>query len=86
MTITGEQLRTASEVIGAAPTLRDAATLWRARHPEVRTMLVDALDMRGEIPTLMLGARRVYLAASNGHCWHITSQPEEATALVLTQE
>ncbi len=86
MTITGEHLRTASEVIGAAPSLRDAAAIWRARHPEVRTVLVDAADMRGEIPALTLGARRVYLAASSGHCWHITSRVEEAPTLILTQE
>lgn len=86
MAVTGEHLRTACEVIGAAPTLRDAAAIWRARHPEVRAVLVDASDMRDEIPALLLGARRVYLAASSGHCWHITKQPEEATALILTQE
>ena len=86
MTITGEHMRTASEVIGAAPSLRDAAAIWRARHPEVRAVLVDAADMRDETPVLMLGARGVYLAASDGHCWHITSRLEEATALILTQE
>lgn len=86
MTLTGEHLRTASEVIGAAPTLRDAAALWRARYPAVRAVLVDALDMRGETPALLLGHRKVYLAATNGHCWHVTEQPEEATALILTQD
>ncbi len=86
MALNSEHLRTASEVVGAAPTLRDAAAIWRAHHPEVRVVLVDAMDMREEVPSLQLGARRVYLAASNGHCWHITRQPEEATALILTQE
>lgn len=86
MALTGEHLRAASELIGAASSLRDAATLWRARYPEVRAVLVDAMDMREEIPALMLGARRVYMAASSGHCWHITKQPEEATALILTQD
>lgn len=86
MTITGEHLRTACEVVGTAPSLRDAAAIWRSRHPEVRAVLVDAADMRDEIPALQLGSRRVYLAASTGHCWHITSQFDEATALILTQE
>jgi len=35
---------------------------------------------------LLLGKRRVYLGTSNGHCWSVTQQPEEATALILTQE
>jgi hypothetical protein len=49
-------------------------------------VLVDAIDMRDESPALLLGTRRVYLATSNGHCWSVTQQPDEATALILTQE
>ncbi|ABM36898.1 hypothetical protein [Polaromonas naphthalenivorans] len=86
MAMTPDYLRDAGEVIGAASSLRDAATLWRARDPDMRVVLVDAMDMQGETPALLLGARRVYLATSNGHCWSITQQPEEATALILTQE
>lgn len=86
MSMTAENLRSASEVIGTAPSLREAAALWRASHPDMRVVLVDAMDMRDETPTLQLGARRVYLATSDGHCWHITQQPEEATALILTQD
>ncbi len=52
----------------------------------MRVVLVDAMDMRGETPALRLGARNVYLATSSGHCWHVTQRPEEATALILTQD
>ncbi len=86
MAMTPEYLHTAGEVIGAASTLRDAAANWRARDPATRVVLVDAMDMRGETPALLLGTRRVYLATSNGHCWSVTDQPGEATALILTQE
>jgi hypothetical protein len=86
MAVTVEHLQAASDVIGAATTLRDAATLWRARFPDVRAVVVDALDMREETPALLLGRRKVFLAASNGHCWHVTQQPEDASALILTQE
>ena len=86
MAMTPDYLRTAGEVIGAAATLRDAAALWRVRDPGMRVVLVDAMDMQDETPALELGARRVYLATSNGHCWSVTRQPEEATALILTQE
>lgn len=86
MAMDATYLRNASEVIGAASSLRDAAALWRARDPAARVVLVDAMDMRGETPALLLGHRRVYLATSNGHCWSITQQPAEATALILTQE
>lgn len=85
MALTGEQLEAATEVVGYAPTLRDAATLWRARFPQVRAMVVDALDMRDETPALRLGHRNVYLAASDGHCWRVTQSADEASALILTQ-
>ena len=86
MAMTADYLRHAGEVIGAASSLRDAAAIWRARDPAMRVVLVDAMDMSDETPALMLGSRRVYLATSDGHCWHITQQPAEATALILTKE
>ena len=86
MAMTPDYLRTAAEVIGAASSLRDAAALWRARDPDTRVVVVDAMDMRGETPALLMGKRRIYLATSNGHCWNVTQQPEEATGLILTQE
>ena len=86
MSVTAAYLRDASEVIGAAASLRDAAALWRARDPAMRVVLVDAMDMRDETPALRLGARSVYLASTNGHCWSVTDKPDDATALILTQE
>lgn len=86
MAITADYLRNAGEVIGAASSLRDAAAIWRARDPDMRVVLVDAMDMSDETPALTLGSRRVYLASSNGHCWNITQQPSDATALILTQD
>ena len=52
----------------------------------MRVVLADALDMQDETPALQLGSRRVYLASSSGMCLHITQQPEQATALILTQD
>ena len=86
MALTPQHLRTAGEMVGTASTLREAVAQWRTRHPEVRTVLVDAFDMRDETPALRLGARNVYLAATDGHCWHVTQQPEDACALILTEE
>jgi hypothetical protein len=86
MSITTEYLRDASVVIGAATSLRDAAALWRARDPAMRVVLVDAMDMRDETPALRLGARSVFLASTNGHCWSVTDKADDATALILTQE
>jgi hypothetical protein len=86
MAFTPDYLRSAGEVIAAAPTLRDAAAIWRARDPATRVVLVDAMDMRDEAPALQLGSRRVYLATTNGHCWSVTERADDATALILTQD
>jgi len=86
MALTHEQMALASELVGTAPTLRDAAALWRARNPQSSAIVVDAMDMREETPTMQLGARRVYLVATSGHCWHVTTAPEQASGLVLTQD
>jgi hypothetical protein len=85
MSVTADYLRDASEVIGAAASLRDAAALWRARDPAMRVVLVDAMDMRDETPALLLGTRKVYLASTNGHCWSVTDKAAEADALILTE-
>jgi len=79
-------LRSAGELLTAATTVREAAASWRVSHPEQRVVVVDAMDMRGETAALRCGERSIYLATSNGHCWSITDQPEEATALILTQD
>lgn len=86
MAMTTDYLRSANEVIGTAPSLRDAASILRAQDPALRVVLVDAMDMRDETPAQLLGERRYYLATSNGHCWSITQEPGEATALILTQD
>ncbi len=86
MAITPEYLHQASEVLSAAANVREAAVLWRQRDPAMRVLVLDALDMRDETPTVTVGGRRIYLATSNGHCWTITAQMAEASALILTQD
>jgi len=86
MAITPDYLREAGEVVAAAPSVRDAAALCRARDPAMRVVVVDAMDLRDETPALSLGRRHIYLAASNGHCWSVTDQPQDATALILTED
>jgi uncharacterized protein YbjT (DUF2867 family) len=86
MALTVDYLRSVGELVSAASSLREAAATWRAYDPGMRVVVVDASDMRDETPALLRGDRRVYLASSNGHCWHVTQQPEQATALILTQD
>jgi DNA-binding IclR family transcriptional regulator len=86
MAITPDDLQSAAALLASASSVREAAATWRSRHPEHRVVVVDAMDMRGEAAALHCGARSIYLATSNGHCWSTTEQPEEATALILTQD
>ena len=86
MTLNAEQLRVAADLIGTAPTLREAAARWHERYPDVRTMRVSATEMRDETAALRLGTRSVYFVMSAGHCLSITQRPEEADALILTED
>ena len=86
MAITPDYLREAGEVVAAAASVREAAVLWRTRDSAMRVVVVDAMDMHDETPALSLGRRRIYLAASNGHCWSVTDQPQDASALILTED
>lgn len=86
MAITPDDLRDAGEVVSAAASVLEAAATWRARDPAMRVMVVDAMDMRDETPTLQVGSRCIYLATSSGMCVSITQQPELATAMILTQD
>lgn len=85
MALSPDYLQSVAAVMEAAASVREAAAHWRARDPAMRVLVVDAMDMRGETPALRLGSRSLYLATSSGHCWSITAKPEEATALILTQ-
>lgn len=87
MSINGEHFRAACDLIATSDSIRQAASAWTLQQPGVRMVVVDALDMRDEVPALRIGAgRNVYMAASNGHCWHVTTQPEDASVLIVTQD
>jgi DNA-binding IclR family transcriptional regulator len=86
MPLTPDDLRTVAELLGSAPSVREATAAWRSRTPAQRVLVVDAFDMRDETPALRVGGRAAYLATSNGHCWSVTQQPQAADALILTED
>lgn len=90
MALNNEHIQAACALVAQAASVREAATAWRDQHPAIRMVVVDAMDMRDETPTQRLAlstgaACSVFLAATNGHCWHVTTQPEEATAFIVTE-
>lgn len=86
MAVTPDYLRDVGAVITAATSVREAAATWRARDPAMRVVVVDALEMRDETPALDLEHGQVFLATSHGHCWMLTQDAAQATALVLSQK
>jgi len=91
MALTREHLDSACTLVGTAPSVRAAAAEWRQLHPGIRMVVVDALDMRDETPARRLdggsgAGRSLYLAATNGHCWHVTHEADEATAFIVTDD
>lgn len=91
MALSTEHMQAASTLLAQAASARQAAATWRGQHPAIHMLVVDAMDMRDETPALRLrlatgAGYSVFLAASNGHCWHVTTQPAEATALIVTED
>jgi hypothetical protein len=77
-------LQEALAIAEAADTPRAAAAALRARLPALRVVVVDAFDMRGEVPALQGERRQLHLGASDGHCWTVTDQLAQATGLFLS--
>lgn len=70
-------------VAEAAATVREAAALLRARLAPLKVVVVDAMDMRGEAPYAQGARRSLYLGATDGHCWQMTTDPARAAGLFI---
>jgi hypothetical protein len=51
----------------------------------LRVVVVDAHDMRDETPAFSSERHRVYLGASDGHCWCVTQDPMLAAGLFIAE-
>jgi hypothetical protein len=79
-------LPTLSEIIALADeagTVREAAAALRQRLAPLRVVVVDAFDMRAEIPAARGRRRLLWFGASDGHCWQVTQDPAQAAGLFL---
>jgi hypothetical protein len=66
-------LTEAMVIADAASSVREAAAALRTRFANLRVVIVDAIDMRSETPAAVGTNRQLYLGASDGHCWSVTS-------------
>jgi hypothetical protein len=78
-----ELLTEALNLAEQAASAREAASLLRQRFASLRVVVVDAFDMRREQPAAQGAKRSLYLGASDGHCWSVTTDPAEAVGLYL---
>ncbi|WP_372524400.1 hypothetical protein [Piscinibacter sp.] len=85
MALTAEQIAQAGNLVADASTLRAAAASLRQQFAGMQASVVDAMDLRDETPALRVGARAIYLAASDGHCWSVTQDPAHAGAFILAE-
>lgn len=77
------QLAEALRLAETAASAREAAALLRQQYAPLRVVVVDAFDMRNEVPAAQGPQRRLYLGASDGHCWSLTTDPAQAAGLIL---
>lgn len=80
---TAAWLMDALEVADSCASVREAAAALRETFAPLRVVVVDAMDMRGETPAATSARHRIYLGASDGHCWHVTHDPRAAAGLFL---
>lgn len=83
MALSAAELDTLGGLVSAAGSVEAAQAAVRAAFPQLRTRLLDAVDLRDERPALMAGSRPVYLAEIDGLCWRMTCDPQRASAVLL---
>ena len=69
----------------AAATVREPAAALRALCAPLRVVVVDAMDMRDEMPAVQGPRHALYLGASDGHCWTVTQDPARAAGLFIAE-
>lgn len=78
-------LSEAIHIADAAGSVRDAAAALRTHFAGLRVIVVDAFDMRSETPAAIGTKRQLYLGASDGHCWSVTTDPGQARGLFIAE-
>jgi hypothetical protein len=69
-----------------AGSAREAAAVLRAQFAPMRVVVVDALDMRDEPPAAVGARYQLYFGASDGHCWTVTDQAEQAVGFFIAEK
>jgi len=78
-------LTEAMVIADAATSVREAAAALRTRFAGLRVVVVDAFDMRSETPAAVGAKHQLYLGASDGHCWSVTSDAGQACGFFIAE-
>lgn len=78
-------LSEAMTIADAAEGVRQAAAALRERFAGLRVVVVDAFDMRSETPAAVGTKRQLYLGASDGHCWSVTTDAGQAAGFFIAE-
>lgn len=78
-------LSEAMTIADAAGGVREAAAALRSRFAGLRVVVVDVFDMRSETPAAIGEKRQLYLGASDGHCWAVTTDASQAAGFFIAE-
>ena len=73
-------------IADATAGVREAAAALRAQFAPLRVVVVDATDMRDEVPAARSVRHALWLGASDGHCWSVTTDPARAAGLFIAAQ
>lgn len=84
MALTSDDLTGIAALAGQSGSVRELAAALRGRYAGLRVTVLDPLDVRDETPLKHLPGCDLFLMASDGHCWSMTTDPAQAVGIVLT--
>ena len=85
MALSADDLAQIEELLAAPDADTRAFHELRRRFPELSLTRCDASDLDAEAPYREYGRFNLYLVDGGEHCWRLTSDPEQATGLVLAR-
>lgn len=86
MSDSAAMLSEAIALADSAASVREAASLLRERFAPLKVVVVDAFDMRDELPAASGSQRLLWGAASDGHCWQVSADLTRVAGLYVADK
>jgi hypothetical protein len=85
MPVGAHELEQVADALGAGGVSAAAVAELRRSLPGVSLTLCDASDLGVEEPFRSFPGFELYLVDGRDHCWRLTSEPAEATGLMIAR-